>query len=310
MRRIVVVLAYTVLGLSGFTAAAVAAGVSPSAAFTPAQTTTTGGTTTGTTTGTTATTTTGTTATTITVTTTTVEPPQNTTPPAISGQATAGQTLSASTGSWSGTQPITFAYQWQRCDQSGLNCANISGATSQTYALQAADVGRTIRVAVTGQNSAGSSTAFSAPTAPVQAGGPAGQIRLPSGEISIPVTSVSLPARLIVDRVVFIPNPIRSRTRAFTIRVRVKDTRNFAVRGALVRVRPLPLVSTAPPETATSQDGWVTLRSRPRRVRGLVFPLQRGLNVQFYAQARKPGERLLFGVTGTRLVQVATAPPF
>jgi hypothetical protein len=305
MRRFGVTVVYTLLAVCGFATAAVAAGLSPTAAFSPAQTTGT------TTTGTTDTTTTGTTTapTTVTVTTTVAEPPRNTAPPTISGQAVEGQQLAATTGSWSGTQPITFTYQWQRCDQSGLNCANIAGATNQTYTLTAADVGRTIRVAVTGTNAAGSSTAFSAPTAPVQAGGPAGQIRLPSGEISIPVTSVSLPARLIVDRVVFLPNPIRSRTRTFTIRVRVKDTRNFVVRGALVRVRPLPLVSTAPPETATSQDGWVTLRSTPRRVRGLVFPLQRGLNVQFYAQARKPGERLLFGVTGTRLVQVATAPP-
>ncbi|HZB22749.1 MAG TPA: hypothetical protein VE444_02790 [Gaiellaceae bacterium] len=235
--------------------------------------------------------------------------PQNTAPPTISGQAVEGQTLTATTGSWTGDQPMNFSYQWQRCDQSGQNCANIAGATGANYVLTTDDVGRTIRVGVTAQNASGSSTAFSAPTAPVQASGPAGQIRLPSGEISIPVTSVSLPVRLIVDRVTFSPNPIRSRTAPFTIRVRVKDTRNFVVRGALVFARPTPLVSTAPPETATGQDGWVTMRSVPRRVKGLVFPLQRGLNVQFYVQARKPGERLLFGVTGTRLTQVATASP-
>jgi hypothetical protein len=235
--------------------------------------------------------------------------PQNTSPPTITGQAVEGQTLTATAGTWTGDQPINFAYQWQRCDQSGLNCANIAGATTNSYRLTTADVGRTIRVAVTGQNSSGSSTAFSAPTAPVQASGPADQIRLPNGEVSIPVTSVSLPVRLVVDRVVFNPNPIRSRTRPFTIRVKVKDTRGFVVRGALVFVRPTPLVSTAPPETATSQDGWVTLRSIARSRPGITFPLQRGLNVQFYAQARKPGERLLYGVTGTRLVQVATAPP-
>jgi Ig domain of plant-specific actin-binding protein len=235
--------------------------------------------------------------------------PQNTSPPTISGQAVEGQTLTATTGSWTGDQPINFAFQWQRCDRSGLNCANIAGATSSSYTLTPADVGNTIRVAVTAQNASGSSTAFSAPTAPVQSAGPAGQIPLPGGGISIPVTSVSLPVRLIIDRVVFSPNPIRSRTNPFTIRVRVKDTRNFFVRGALVFARPTPLVSTAPPESATGQDGWVTLRSTPRRVRGLVFPLQRGLNVQFYVQARKPGERLQFGPTGTRLVQVATAPP-
>jgi hypothetical protein len=38
----------------------------------------------------------------------------------------------------------------------------------------------------------------------------------------------------------------------------------------------------------------------------LVFPLRRGVNVQFYVQARKAGERLNYGVTATRLVQVRT----
>ena len=235
--------------------------------------------------------------------------PQNTAPPTISGQAVEGQALTTTQGTWSGDQPITYTYQWQRCDQSGLNCANIAGATNQSYTLVAADVGRTIRSAVTATNTSGSATAFSAPTAPVQAAGPAGQIRLPNGDISVPVTSVTLPVRLVVDRVVFTPNPIRSRTRPFQIRVRVEDTRGFVVRGALVFVRPTPLVSTAPPETPTAEDGWATLRSTPRAVPGLRFPLQRGLNVQFYAQARKPGERVLAGVTGTRLVQVATASP-
>ena len=39
--------------------------------------------------------------------------------PTISGTAQSGQTLTASPGSWSGTQPITYAYQWQRCNSSG-----------------------------------------------------------------------------------------------------------------------------------------------------------------------------------------------
>lgn len=235
--------------------------------------------------------------------------PQNTAPPAISGSAVEGQSLTTTQGTWSGDQPITYTYQWQRCNASGLECANIAGATNQSYTLVAADVGRTIRSAVTATNASGSATAFSAPTAPVQAAGPAGQIRLPNGEISVPITSVSLPVRLIVDRVQFAPNPVRSRTRPFTIRIKVEDTRGFVVRGALVYARSTPLVSTAPPETPTGQDGWATLRTTPRSRPGIVFPLRRGLNVQFYVQARKPGERVIAGVTGTRLVQVATAPP-
>src|SRR6266498_86896 len=98
----------------------------------------------------------------------TPSPPVNTSPPTISGTPQDGQTLTASPGSWSGTQPITYADQWQRCNSSGANCAPISGATSPTYAVTSADVGSTLRVAVTATNSAGSATATSAATTVVQ----------------------------------------------------------------------------------------------------------------------------------------------
>jgi hypothetical protein len=95
--------------------------------------------------------------------------PSNTSPPSISGTAQEAQTLSADAGSWSGTAPISYAYQWRRCDSGGASCADIGGATGSTYALVAADVGSTIRVVVTGSNSAGSSSASSAATAVVTA---------------------------------------------------------------------------------------------------------------------------------------------
>jgi putative Ig domain-containing protein/cellulase (glycosyl hydrolase family 5) len=95
--------------------------------------------------------------------------PVATSPPAISGSAQQGQTLSASTGSWNGTPTINYGYQWRRCDGSGGNCASISGATSQTYTAITGDVSDTLRVDVTGTNGAGSNTATSAPTAIVTA---------------------------------------------------------------------------------------------------------------------------------------------
>ena len=94
-------------------------------------------------------------------------PPSNTSPPTISGTAAAGQTLTADPGQWSGTEPISYTFQWQRCDQSGDGCTSISGAASQTYLLGQADVGTTLRVVVTGSNSFGSASATSAPTAVV-----------------------------------------------------------------------------------------------------------------------------------------------
>ncbi len=95
--------------------------------------------------------------------------PTSTSAPSISGQATVGQTLTVSTGNWAGTTPMTFAYQWSRCDSTGANCAAIAGATGSTYTLATADVGSTIVAAVIATNQAGSATASSGATALVQA---------------------------------------------------------------------------------------------------------------------------------------------
>jgi hypothetical protein len=80
----------------------------------------------------------------------------------------AGQTLTASTGSWSGS-PTGYAYQWLRCDSSGASCAAVSGATSSGYGVQSGDVGSTLEAAVTASNAAGSASGTSAPTAVVAA---------------------------------------------------------------------------------------------------------------------------------------------
>ena len=99
-------------------------------------------------------------------------PPSNTALPTITGTPQAGETLTADPGQWSGTQPISFTYQWDSCDQNGANCFNILGATSQTYTLTILDVGTTVRVEVTGSNTAGSSTAISNQTALISAPAP------------------------------------------------------------------------------------------------------------------------------------------
>ena len=235
--------------------------------------------------------------------------PASTAPPTISGTAQEGRGLTASPGTWTGTAPITFFYVWQRCDAAGNACVAIPDATSRTYVPAQADVGKTLRVTVTARNVAGFRSRTSAATAVVAVGGPDGQIRLPNGKVSIPITSVALPDRLIVAAVGFSPNPVRSRRSEISIRIHVVDTRGFVVRGALVYARSTPLVTTPTSETPTGTDGWATLVTVPRSRPGIRFPLQSGLNVQFYVQARKPGEKVLAGVTATRLVQVRTAAP-
>ncbi len=84
----------------------------------------------------------------------------------MTGTAKDGELLTAADGTWSGTPPA-FARRWRRCD--GAACADIAGATASTYRLTSEDVGRTIRVAVTATNAAGSAGAESAPTATVAA---------------------------------------------------------------------------------------------------------------------------------------------
>src|SRR5215467_5520520 len=69
--------------------------------------------------------------------------PSNSRLPQIHGTVQVGQTLAATEGRWKGTQPITFAYQWQRCNSSGGSCANIlsSPSGSASYMVTQADVG-------------------------------------------------------------------------------------------------------------------------------------------------------------------------
>jgi fibronectin type 3 domain-containing protein len=98
--------------------------------------------------------------------------PDPTAAPSIDGPPRDGATLTADTGSWSGTTPIAFAYQWRRCDGAGQGCADISGATARTYVATAADVARTVRVVVTATNVTGSARATSEPTAAVDAVAP------------------------------------------------------------------------------------------------------------------------------------------
>jgi len=238
--------------------------------------------------------------------------PANTSVPVVSGSAVQGQTLTATTGTWTGKTPITFTNQWYRCDANSANCAAIAGETGPTRTVDAGDVGSRLKVRVTATNSVGAASADSSTTAVVTGSGggtpppgglPDGAIKLPNGKYSIPVTSVPSDQRLIIDSVRFTPNPVRSRNDPITIRVHVVDTRGYWVRDALVFVRSVPILTSTPPEALTAQNGVVLFQVLPRS----DFPLKNGYNVQFFIRARKGGEDLLAGVSSRRLVQVKTA---
>jgi hypothetical protein len=225
--------------------------------------------------------------------------PQNSSPPTISDTTPqAEQSLTANPGTWAGDQPQTTTFQWQRCNAAGANCVAIPSADDVTYTVRASDVGNTLRVVVTRANASGSTSATSAATSAVAAAPPAGS--------SVPASSVNPPDRLVVDQVQFSPNRIRSRFDAFTVRVKVLDTRGRNVSGALVFIRSTPVVTTTPPESTTGADGWVTFTVRPERDFGIVY--RRGYHVQFFARARKPGGNPLAGVSSRRLAQVGISP--
>lgn len=98
-------------------------------------------------------------------------PPVNTAPPAVTGAPEVGRTLTASQGTWSGTTPMDFAYQWQDCAASG--CLDVVGAVGASYTLTPEDEGSSLRVAVTASNAAGSSSATSEATSVVTTPPPA-----------------------------------------------------------------------------------------------------------------------------------------
>jgi GH25 family lysozyme M1 (1,4-beta-N-acetylmuramidase) len=93
------------------------------------------------------------------------------TPPTIVGPPVAGQLLAAVPGLWEGGKPVTFTYQWRRCDASGANCADITGATGETYRPVDTDVGHSLKVLVTATSATGPAQATSVPTAAVSPAG-------------------------------------------------------------------------------------------------------------------------------------------
>ena len=223
--------------------------------------------------------------------------PPNTQPPAITGQAVVGQTLNASQGTWTGTG-LTFAYQWRRCDTAGAQCADISGATATTYALVAADAGKTIRVEVTAKNATGETTVASAQTAVVTTAAPPAS-GCPSGTGPIDVDDLSPPARLQVDRQQITPRVVTPGSRTIRIRFHVSACGGRSVEGALVYATAVPYQQFSATEQPSAADGWAVLTMRQLR----YFPAsgQQQLLVVF-ARARKSGEDLLAGVSTRRLV--------
>jgi len=74
------------------------------------------------------------------------EPPSNVDVPYVGGGSAVGDTLTCTMGNWQGV-PTSYAYAWS------------TGATGETYVVQASDAGTSITCVVTATNSAGSTEA-------------------------------------------------------------------------------------------------------------------------------------------------------
>lgn len=90
-------------------------------------------------------------------------PPVNTVKPLVLGSPEVGAKQTTTKGTWT-ESPTGYAYQWQRCNSAGGECADIAGASASTYVPVEADHGHTLVAKVTASNAAGEATATSAPT--------------------------------------------------------------------------------------------------------------------------------------------------
>jgi len=229
--------------------------------------------------------------------------PKNTSLPTISGTQQAGNTLTATNGEWSGTQPLSYVYHWLRCNKSGNSCYAGGSTTQKIYALTGQDVGNTVRVRVTASNSEGSDSAVSVPTAVIKsatAPPPKPITGCPAGNGTAPIAQVTSPARLNIDRFNVSPNPVGGSTQSIQATFHVSDTCNQSVSGALVYVTAVPFNQfSIGPEQPTDDNGNVTIQMS--RQGGFPAASRQQLLV-FFVRARKAGEPTLAGISTRRLV--------
>jgi hypothetical protein len=109
----------------------------------------------------------------------------------------------------------------------------------------------------------------------------------------------------VISAISFTPTAIHNRRDVLTMRVRVTDTRNRLVQGALVLAEGIPFGRVnVSAETPTDAKGIATITFRPTT----RLPIVRNSSVQFFLRARKAGENVLAGISTRRLVQIRIVP--
>jgi hypothetical protein len=217
--------------------------------------------------------------------------PKNKTLPTISGVAEAGQTLTATRGTWSNS-PTSFNFSWSRCDGSGNGCAAIAGATAKIYTPTATDVGHTLRVTVTAHNASGAGRATSAPTSIVSPSG------CPPGTSTIQIAQLAAPARLSVTSAAVV-RPVTRSARSVQFDIQITACGGRPVQGANVYATPIPYNQFAGTAAHTDANGKVTITEK--RQKG--FPAGRHQRLlAVFIRAWNTSEPITAGVSTSRVV--------
>jgi hypothetical protein len=205
--------------------------------------------------------------------------PTATAAPTVSGLAMVDEELTATRGTWSGSPALTV--EWLRCDEAGQNCAGL-GVTTDTYRVIAFDIGKTLRIKVTGHNVAAAREALSDATAVVS------ELRPTEQKAALEASKVQAPHKLVISGLGAKPAKL-TRRGVVTLKLTVSDSRGFKISGALVSAVVLPNAAFAVPDAATSaEDGTVSLSFVP----GPRLNLKTLKVVTLVVTARRPGDRL------------------
>ena len=204
-------------------------------------------------------------------------PPTATAAPTVTGLAMVDEMLTATQGSWSGSP--TLRTEWLRCDASGGNCEGL-GITTGTSKVIPVDIGKTLRVKVTGSNLAAAREALSDPTPVVS------ELKPTAERPWLEAARVLAPHRLVISAAVARPARLVRPSRV-TLRLTVTDTRGFRISGALVTAVVLPRTALGvPAEATTAEDGTASLTFGAGRLAARLK------SVTLVVTARRPSDRL------------------
>jgi hypothetical protein len=177
--------------------------------------------------------------------------------PAITGEAEEMQTLTVSNGTWNGTQPFTFTYQWLQCSKKNSGCKPIDGATQSTYTVTPADVATRLTASVTVKNGGGTFTAAAKLTPKIAGAKPR------PGNDALDVEQLLPRHKLRVQSVTWTPRRLRPGG-SWVAKVTVVDARGFLIKGVQVTIADeLGDVTSTP--TLTNARGVATMRLRTTR---------------------------------------------